>query len=132
MDDLQPGRELDAVIARQVMGFSTVRIASDDDWRRYKMPTDDSFRHGDLIVGDGVGGTEGFIRHVPHYSTDIAAAWEVIEWLNGDDNPEMHTMFDECLKRQLIPLWGLNGVTAAYRICLAAIKIFGVRKDTGL
>lgn len=60
--DLEAGRELDALVAEQVMG-----------WRR--------------CSDDGSGYWEGrsptnilslILEEVPHYSTDIAAAWQVI------------------------------------------------------
>jgi hypothetical protein len=58
MDELPAGRELDALVAERVLGL---RI--DDAW----------FQHPDgrRVSSDGL----------PHYSTDIAAAWQVVDKL---------------------------------------------------
>ena len=56
---MKPGRELDAIVAERVMGYEV----RDETWRQ---PPSSSW------------------REVPHYSSDIAAAWEVVERMRAD------------------------------------------------
>jgi hypothetical protein len=56
------GRELDALVAEKVMG-----------WQRMVRPDYDWAGHEWRIGGLGSGGI-----HLPSFSTDIAAAWEVV------------------------------------------------------
>jgi hypothetical protein len=57
IDDLQAGRELDALIAEKVMGIKCGACLQDGQLEPITMDW----------------------REIPHYSTDIAAAWEVVE-----------------------------------------------------
>jgi hypothetical protein len=56
------GRALDAEVAERVMGL-------DLSWRR--------------VTLDGTNRDLGPVRNVPAYSTDIAAAWEVVEHMEA-------------------------------------------------
>ena len=60
---LEAGRELDALVAEQVMGFVDLGPLQLADLR-YQKPTTD----GVVVLG-----------RLPNYSTDIAAAWQVVE-----------------------------------------------------
>lgn len=67
---MNAGRELDAWIAERVMDLR-VTVNEDNAWLA-----------GDSLV---VVGEQG--AHVlPHYSTDIAAAWLVVEWVKRTGN----------------------------------------------
>lgn len=57
-DYMNPGRELDALIAEKVMGWKNIK--------------------GELYWLAGLS-DRGIAEDVPYYSTDIAAAWEVFE-----------------------------------------------------
>lgn len=59
---MKPGRELDALVAEKVMGFTKDEIGI---WKQHE-------------IGDG----HLFSTLLPEYSTDIAAAWKVIEMLD--------------------------------------------------
>jgi hypothetical protein len=59
---MEAGRELDALVAEKVMGVNTDRFI----WKRYGKP--------DSIQNEDYGGPR-------HYSTDIDAAWQVVEKL---------------------------------------------------
>lgn len=62
IDELKAGRELDALIAEKVMGLrSELSLASSQ--QKYEQ-------------------IRNKIEHCPIYSTDIAAAWEVVEKMN--------------------------------------------------
>ena len=104
---MKPGRELDALIAEKVMG-ETVTWGGDP---------------GGTII-PWVGEPDGIQGECPPYSTDIAAAWAVVEKKSGcnliwhGDLQEWHCQFfgdptfGEIGKAPIAPL----------AICLAALK----------
>ena len=122
MSDLNAGRELDARIATEVMGLKPC-----DKWTDANM--------GSAGGPCKVHGT--FNKPIPwepcqcypvgnphHYSTDIAAAWEVFEWLAAKTG--------WCLGRDIQSGWVVDdrpfyddttwAETAPLAICLAALK----------
>lgn len=68
-EDLKPGRELDALVATKVMGWTLRRFWPVSDLRDDRSKPCESWT--------APGGT--YERQLPAYSTDIAAAWEVVE-----------------------------------------------------
>ena len=101
---MQPGRELDALVAEKVMGYK-VR-----DEEHYEVPP--------LRA----------IYWIPKYSTDIAAAWMVVEKLKGLEpelswSDEDHCWFVHFQKSR--PSICPFGITAPHAICLAALKAIG-------
>ena len=71
------GRELDALIAEKVMGF-VWRRGWGGPWKMLVSPTD--AEDCPPIQGDE-GIAADYARFVPRYSTDLAAAWLVVEKL---------------------------------------------------
>lgn len=72
----EAGRELDALIAEKVMGLEH------REWKPYYAPEGWFPREQRGAVGvDGVPMPEGYEPDLPCYSTDIAAAWQVVERL---------------------------------------------------
>lgn len=61
-------RELDAIVAEKVMGIGNTFLSRCND-------------PGETAYLDD----QGLYRLVPHYSTDIAAAWGVVERMRDDD-----------------------------------------------
>lgn len=61
---MKAGRDLDRLVAEKVMGLEVHKQA--DVW----------------LINSGTG------KAVPHYSTDIAAAWKVVEKLHAQAGPE--------------------------------------------
>jgi hypothetical protein len=59
IDEMQAGRELDTLVAISAMGFADKRNAMGSDLAYFYMS-------------------------IPHYSTDIAAAWQVVEKIKAD------------------------------------------------
>lgn len=57
IDEMPAGREMDALVAEKVMGWANIR-------------------------GAVVEQNTNIVRDVPSYSTDIAAAWDVVEKIN--------------------------------------------------
>ena len=64
-DEIPPGREMDALVAEKVMGW--IRYNDSQGWP------------------SGAKHTGNRRRSYPRYSTDIAAAWEVVEKLLRDN-----------------------------------------------
>lgn len=123
---MKPGRELDVLVSKKVMA----RIYESD------------FRPEEYL-------TELLC---PHYSTDIAAAWQVLEKIceihksraeNNSTGSDKQTYypFTPTLVQNEEGLWGLDFVyqdydyypspefysTAPHAICLAALKLMGVK-----
>lgn len=115
--ELAAGRELDALVAERVMGWRSI---GSDGISTFGDPPNDPL---DLSgTGDGH-------FHVPRYSTDISAAWEVVEkakdWRITIDGGEYHG-----------DSWGVKianndgyfygfGDTAPLAICRAALAAVG-------
>lgn len=62
---LSAGRELDALVAVHIMGWQP----------------DNIYGARGQLAGQWIYTPEGNISDIPHYSTDIAAAWQVVEKL---------------------------------------------------
>ncbi len=72
---MKPGRELDAIIAEKVLGFINVRddiIQTDKDYRGHWERE---------LIHQPCAYAEGYLEIVPYFSTDIAAAWRIIDKL---------------------------------------------------
>jgi hypothetical protein len=121
---LEPGRELDALIAEKVMGCDP-----DGDQCRCK-----DRDHSDLLQDDGHSPT------LKEYSTDISAAWEVVEKLG--DYFDIHrqegcesevTFARRCNDVDDFPgddLWVTGyAETVPHAICLAALKAVDSRHN---
>lgn len=66
IDDMPANREMDALVAEKVMGLEVLSPAN-------SLPDDDRVRPR--------GSTKKWLtcEPLPHYSTDIAAAWQIVE-----------------------------------------------------
>ena len=58
--EMPAGREMDVLIAENIMGYTLSELS---------LPAYPKYKLFD----------SGYVKEVPHYSTDIAAAWEVVE-----------------------------------------------------
>lgn len=106
---MKSGRELDALVAEKVMGWSSAKIESADFY------TDEA----------------GATRHdIPSYSADFNAAGEVVDKVNRE--------FRLSNKRNEGGWWAYfndesyfasKGDTAPHAICLAALKAVGYKID---
>lgn len=115
MSELDAGPELDAEIARRVMGLPNVRQAPWGDYAIYS-----ACRHNDCS------------DPVPEYSTDIAAAWSVVEW--AQQLRDRHGLIELCYgygsDDWCVSIWPdyergrieAYGPTAPLAICRAALK----------
>ena len=119
IDNLEAGRALDALVAERVMGFI---------WRVSKVSGRRCLISPDYCPAwfvDVANGSEPLAdqwdTRLPNYSTDIAAAWQVVEKLRSFS-----------LSRHLDGSWhcwhwnkghlNANAATPALAICLAALK----------
>jgi hypothetical protein len=66
------GRELDALVAEKVMGWEALRVERESDGGVGSLVT------YEVLCGDPPAGYAALSNAVPHYSTDIGAAWEVL------------------------------------------------------
>lgn len=98
---MKPGRELDALVAKHVMGYREGEV-----WQ---------------VTGD-----YATVVDIPKYSEDIAAAWTII-----DQIPNHHSLIlFRSHEGWTLNLNGGHsspyGETAQHAICLAALKVVGV------
>jgi len=107
-----PGRELDALVAEKVMGW-------------IKRPKGAGTAHL-WISSDKQAFHES---ELPAYSTDIAAAWQVVEKLTRRDDKLFFTL-ETPISGSAWECWfsgeWAEGETASHAICLAALKAVGV------
>ncbi len=128
MSNLQPGRELDALVAEKIFGC-VVRDEPDEPWTTEGPHCGCEHRVHEELETD-----PEFTAPVPsglrRYSTDIAAAWEVVQVLNDRWNVTIHS--PEAGEAEVeVVLNGCVGVnprlearaeTVPHAICLAALE----------
>jgi hypothetical protein len=106
---LTAGRELDALVAEKVMGWSPQSVAHHRAW----YPSHDSD------------------AGLPGYSEDIAAAWEVVELvsrMNDQNGANLGFELQRHADGEWYCLFGsacTRASTAALTICLAALEAVG-------
>lgn len=118
---MEAGRELDALVDEKIFGFSSLDLPTD------RPPTATECLNRGMMLA-----------LIPNYSTDIAAAWEVVEkmrannflfTINMSDNFRWECEFDLndgafLLKSDTIGFG--RSETAPHAICLAALEAVGV------
>ncbi len=119
---------MDALVARKVMGLDPLTV--DGDMQVF------TWRREFLMAGDRFVVTDNGSESLPHYSTDIAAAWQVVEKMaegglrlsldrfGGD--PWWAEFADEGWEQGA----QATSATAPMAICLAALKAKGVEVPT--
>lgn len=132
---MKPGRDLDVLIAEKVMGFAVIKTV----WGKHKQFCQYSLGPPDYYDDAG----ESILHNpLPLYSTDIAAAWEVVATLQFSGSAfkyeEEHipspvgtdsytatflNLNDESPKYILGEAMSLE--SAPHAICLAALKAVG-------
>lgn len=111
---MKPGRELDALIAEKVMGLKNIRLANDgrSDYLCYGKP-DSIFLEGKIV---------------PAYSTDISAAWLVVEKMQDNDWAFILDNMEDFIGNWQAHFekdksgWSADSESAPHAICLAALK----------
>ena len=149
---MKAGRELDCAVAERVMGLRVVRLGywgnspSDDegDWREHMHESPEQVEIGmdwfEKAKAHSVGvyycdmkKCEAIPDYLAHYSTDIAAAWQVVEkcaqygvwtvWETHDGWNAGQMMDHHCVSEAMAD-------TAPHAICLAALKAVGYKENT--
>lgn len=116
---MTPGRELDALISEKIF------VVRADYRTEYTFDGKTEIRHYSIPTpGDWA------FTMLPHYSTDIKAAWEVVEKLGygwnidkGNDTEHEFVVYFSNPEGQ----WKAVGDTAPHAICLAALKAIEVK-----
>lgn len=91
----------------------------------------------DKLVAEEVMDMTGLLHHKP-YSTDISAAWEVVEKFNGytvvknDENLDDEIRYGSRIEHNgRYYFCGMQSKSAPHAICLAALKAVGYNKENG-
>lgn len=126
---MDAGRELDALVAENVMGFVWVVFSSDGQFQ-FLVPPDWSDRIFKTSVAlllsapDSKRIKKPLFRFIPKFSTDLAAAWTILEYLN---RPEADHQTWVRLHDRIGYLHGLSASDVAEYICNVAY--FAVREQ---
>lgn len=134
---MEAGRKLDALVAEKVMGWIQLNttiapIEFNPQWKELAGYVQDR----PTITGLPPGASHDSCRQkVPPFSTDIAAAWVVVEhmrltstrdcfclWSPTDESSAWFALFDRKWHGRSEVYEGEAGETAAHAICLAALK----------
>lgn len=115
---MKPSRELDALVAERVMGWTEIEskghVFIESQILGVKPGT----------IASATGYKPKFV--VPHYSTDIAAAWDVVGKFDYLYLFRGKSMFDGKYECKLVGVDSFDfcayGETAPHAICLAALK----------
>lgn len=100
---MKPGRELDALVHERVMGMSEFAQFSREIW------------------------AQGDETSLPHYSTDIKAAWDVVIHLQGMSFGVMRLAGLNSYQAMCGQEHGwIDGESVPHAICLAALKAIGI------
>ncbi len=126
--DKEPaGRALDTLIAEKVMGWTEIALCHAPDARLYGIPPDGAPER--ILVH-----TAGLKHRIPEYSSDIAAAWEVLVVIGERDWGRVEisrTKLPPTGHYQCTIYWGEDNVVMAFAvtvslaICRAALKAVG-------
>jgi hypothetical protein len=108
---INPSRELDALIAEKVMGLAVF------NGMIFRYIQD--YKEGDVATAESC--------PIPKYSTDIAAAWEVVDKLGGDFVLHRKTAWECVFFLGRDKYFQDRSETAPHAICLAALKTVGSR-----
>lgn len=111
---MKSGRELDALVAEKVMGWTGIK------------PYLKSVGQHEFLTYVGWFQEDGLPKvEIPHYSTDIAEAWKVVEKFKGDRDIRIDSDFDGGYWVYPSPVFNkpIHAKTAPHAICLAALNI---------
>ena len=123
-DEMPTGRELDALVAEKVMGLER------REWKPYAAPEGwfpkDAPSCNWRDENDRFHDPEGYESHLPLYSFDIAAAWEVVgssacEYGHKFSLEYEHDVWYACVSG----MYEAQADTAPLAICRAALKAVG-------
>lgn len=132
MNELQAGRELDALVAEEVMGWirtTGIDMSGTKEYDPKRIITGWTF----AVHLENQDTAVYFLdEHIPHYSTDITAAWEV--WTKLPYPKQLfqlaqneYTCFcgGDMTPGGVDYEWTATAETAPHAICLAALEAIG-------
>lgn len=115
IDDMEPGKELDALIAEKIMGW------------KFRKPT-----HGSCCTCQRCGRDYDTCNNAPcDFSADLAAAWSVVEKVNDNANDVVIEVAGDGIIEVVMGWFDMEGwshfqkakgKSAPHAICLAALK----------
>lgn len=117
---MKPGRELDALVAERVMGWTDIKFGEE--------------KTAGLLEGFGQPPSNSGRIAFPNYSTDISAAWEILEefclthlthGVNG-----WCCIIGRQIDETTVHSTEAKAETAPHAICLAALKVLGLNLGT--
>lgn len=115
IDTIPAGREIDALVAEKVFGCEVVEEFDDVEMNK--------FCHIEAHHHEG----EGVVPLIPYYSTDIAAAWDVLVKLYEEGrSPILNTVHGGwfcCFGRDAYAVIKKDKRAAPLAICRAALKV---------
>lgn len=116
-NNMKPGQEMDALVAEKVMGWTIYDPRENPEY----------YEPGGRVYGQPVGRIDDVAREIPKLSTDIGAAWMVVEKMR-----EMGKYVSvECYSgksHEIFPYicdiedTATNAKTAPWAICVAALR----------
>lgn len=136
---MQPGRELDSLVAMWVFGWTLSKekhhVADPDGWsiRHLLIPPGGSWI---LTAYELEPGMSSLNIPIPHYSSNISDAWKVVPKIETRIQPNGRPSSEFTLQRCEDKTWRAGymefidwmdeaqGETAAHAICLFALRIF--------
>jgi len=134
---VNPGRELDALVAEKIFGMTFDVGNGPCPMTQFVHYVEQQFDVAKTNSGVELHTLllkkEKLLMQIPHYSTDISAAWEVVEKTKLLENYAMGifqgewTIAEEfsCVVQGIIA----QAATAPYAICLAALKLCGEKLE---
>jgi hypothetical protein len=137
IDKLEAGRELDILIAERIFGWVWVVATA---WNARWLCEPDRYQTANPKWPKWDGSTEVLVRYpqqcepdehgyLPQYSSDIAAAWEVVEKMKAFSLGQRVDGSWQCWWWQGVHM-GAHGETAPLAICRAALKALSAQHST--
>lgn len=138
---MKAGRELDALVAEKVMGWIKTDESKYDE-EGIEMTVMES-PQGAMAQAFGWGfecDFDDFGPSLPRFSSDVSAAWEVIEHFSethrgsvvrwfGKNGERYAASFWPLMETDVVPRDHIPAETAPLAICLAALKAVGVEVE---
>lgn len=107
--NIPAGRDMDKLIAEKIMALTGIRWST-------SYPTDWIYSNGEYVVGKNLGWDA-----LPRYSTDISAAWEVVEKLRHRGLFQINVWHNDMCQVNLSNCDAVVSETAPLAICRAAL-----------
>ena len=131
IDNMPAGREMDALVAEKVIGW--IWCAGPDTfkpgrpWRSWLSEPDTRLPTWDGLTGMPVDGLFDEESNVQHYSTDIAAAWLIVEKMQQQGH--IHDFLWQFDAATPLEWCYLPAADFCLHVCRAALKALTAQED---